>query len=335
MKYIVTGGAGFIGSHIAKTLASDKEIEVVIIDDLSTGKIFNIDHITDQPNVTFIKGGITDLPFLNEVFSGADGVFHQAAVASVQKSVEDPVWTNEVNATGPLNVLLAARNSGAKKVVLASSAAIYGDNPNLPLSENEAPKPMSPYAVQKLMDEYYAGVFSTLYDLRTVCLRYFNVYGPGQDPSSPYSGVISIFADKIRASLPLTIYGDGLQTRDFIYVGDVVRANIMAMGLISSEVLHRQIKNLTPNGAPDGIYNIATGRETTLLDLASALMEIEGNEVDINFSEPRAGDIRRSLADAGKAKGNTRTGSSSSSSGFGFVAEINVREGLRKLVKSL
>jgi len=160
---------------------------------------------------------------------------------------------------------------------------------------------MSPYAVQKLMDEYYAGVFSTLYDLRTVCLRYFNVYGPGQDPSSPYSGVISIFADKIRASLPLTIYGDGLQTRDFIYVGDVVRANIMAMGLISSGILHRQIKNLT--------------------------LEIEGNEVDINFSEPRAGDIRRSLADVEKAKGD--------SSGFGFGAEISVREGLRKLVQSL
>jgi len=278
MRYIVTGGAGFIGSHISEALSG--EHEVVVIDDLSAGHRENLRGIDCE----FVRGSITDLALLQETFAGADGVFHQAAIASVPRSVEDPLLTHAVNLTGTLNVLIAARDCGVRKVVMASSAAVYGENPELPKREEMAPDLLSPYAAQKLSDEHYATVFSKLYGLSTVCLRYFNVFGPRQDPSSPYSGVISIFASRILQGEPITIYGDGGQTRDFVYVRDVVQANLRAMA----------------SGA-EGVFNIARGEQTDLNTLARTMMRAAGREVTIHHGTSRAGDIRHSLADISRA----------------------------------
>lgn len=279
MKYIVTGGAGFIGSHIAEALADRHE--VVVVDDFSTGHPENLRGF----DVTLVEGSVTDLSLLKEVFAGADGVFHEGAIASVPKSVADPLATHQANLTGTLDVLLAAREAGVRKVVFASSSAVYGESPELPKQESMLPEPLSPYAVSKLAGEHYAAAFSRLYGLQAVCLRYFNVFGPRQDPSSPYSGVISIFADRILAGKPLTIYGDGEQTRDFVYVADVVRANLKAM-----------------EGDTGGVFNIARGRTTTLNALAETMMRTAGRSVEIRHAEERAGDIRHSYADIARAE---------------------------------
>ncbi len=303
MRYVVTGGAGFIGSHLAEALA-DEGHAVVIVDDFSTGNKENLRWAEALDRVTVFDGSITDITLLREACAGADGVFHEAAIASVPKSVADPVGSNAVNVDGTLNVLVAARDTGVRKVVLASSAANYGDNPNLPLKETEEPRPQSPYAAQKLMDEYYARLFTDLYGLKTTCLRYFNVYGPRQDPSSPYSGVISIFINRITAGVPITIYGDGTQTRDFIYVGDVVRANIRAM---ASEYC--------------GVLNVAGGQETSLNELAKVIMECTGNSCDIRYDAPREGDIHRSLADTRRLEAT-----------IGRVAECSLTDGLSRTI---
>lgn len=279
MKYIVTGGAGFIGSHIAEALADRHE--VVVVDDFSTGHPENLRGF----DVTLVEGSVTDLSLLKEVFAGADGVFHEGAIASVPKSVADPLATHQANLTGTLDVLLAARDAGVRKVVLASSSAVYGESPELPKQESMLPEPLSPYAVSKLAGEHYAAAFSRLYGLQAVCLRYFNVFGPRQDPSSPYSGVISIFADRILAGKPITIYGDGEQTRDFVYVADVVRANLKAM-----------------EGDIEGVFNIARGRTTTLNALAETMMRTAGRNVEIRHAEARVGDIRHSCADIARAE---------------------------------
>ena len=303
MHYVVTGGAGFIGSHLAEALSGEGH-SVVIVDDFSTGRDENIRWADGMSSVTVCRGSITDISLLREACAGADGVFHEAAIASVPKSVADPVGSNAVNVDGALNMLVAARDAGVRKVVLASSAANYGDNPNLPLKETESPLPQSPYAAQKVMDEYYAGLFTALYGLETTCLRYFNVFGPRQDPSSPYSGVISIFIDRICAGKPITIFGDGTQTRDFIYVGDVVRANIRAM-----------------NSDYCGVVNVAGGRETSLNELAKVIMEVTGNTCDIHYDAPREGDIHRSLADVNLLDAT-----------LGKVAECSIADGLSRTI---
>ncbi|WAI01379.1 SDR family oxidoreductase [Methanogenium organophilum] len=303
MRYVVTGGAGFIGSHIAEALA-DEGHSVVIVDDFSTGNKENLRWADGVPSVRVVEGSITDISLLRDACAGADGVFHEAAVASVPRSVADPVGSNAVNVDGTLNVLVAARDAGVRKVVLASSAANYGDNPNLPLKETEPPRPQSPYAAQKVMNEYYARLFTELYGLETTCLRYFNVFGPRQDPSSPYSGVISIFIDRISVGDPITIYGDGTQTRDFIYVSDVVRANMRAM-----------------NSEYCGVVNVAGGRETSLNELAAVIMECTGNSSDIRFDVPREGDIHRSLADTHRLEET-----------IGRVAECSIADGLSQTI---
>lgn len=304
MRYVVTGGAGFIGSHLAEALCREGH-SVVIVDDFSTGSDENLRWAEGMDAVSVCRGSITDLSLLREACAGADGVFHEAAIASVPKSVADPVGSNAVNVDGALNVLVAARDAGVRKVVLASSAANYGDNPNLPLKETEPPCPQSPYAAQKVMDEYYAGLFTDLYGLKTTCLRYFNVFGPRQDPSSPYSGVISIFIDRICAGEPITIFGDGTQTRDFIYVGDVVRANIRAM-----------------NSDFCGVVNVAGGRETSLNELAQVIMEVTGNTCDITYEAVREGDIHRSLADTARLEET-----------LGRVAECSIADGLAQTIE--
>lgn len=280
-KIIVTGGLGFIGSHLVERLSEDNL--VVVIDDQSTGTVENVKHL----NLSKIDTNLGDITSINldEIFDGSDYVFHEAAVTSVQKSVDDPFKTNEVNITGTLKVLEAAKNVSVKKVVIASSSAVYGDTESLPLSENEPVNPLSPYAVGKTAGELYCNVFSEIYGLPTVSLRYFNVFGPRQDPNSEYAAVIPIFIDKILKNESPIIYGDGEQSRDFVSVKHVVDANIRAAK-----------SKLT------GPFNIGLGKSTTINQLLETLNEIMGTDIKPVYEKERPGDIKYSLADISKAK---------------------------------
>ncbi|PXF61451.1 MAG: GDP-mannose 4,6-dehydratase [Candidatus Methanogaster sp.] len=299
MKIVITGGAGFIGSNLAEELT--KKHEVVIIDDLSTGRAENVEDL----DLELVRGNITDPDMFKENFRGVDCVFHQAALPSVQRSIEDPVLANEVNICGTLNVLVAARDADVKKVIYASSSAVYGDMPKLPKREDMKPDPKSPYAVAKLSGEYYCRVFDEIYGLKTVALRYFNVYGPRQDPSSDYAAVIPKFANLCLAGKELTIYGDGAQTRDFTFVRDVVQANVRAM-----------------ESDATGVFNVATGTRININDLAGMVMGIIGNRVDCVHEVARAGDVRDSLGDISRAR-----------AGFGYVPRYGMEDGLKETVK--
>jgi len=281
MKYIVTGGAGFIGSHIVEAISESHD--VVVIDNFSSGNRQNLSRFRE--NITCIEGSIHNLPLLEVAFNGADGIFHLAAIASVAKSVEDPLATHETNLTGTLNVLLAARNCGVKKVVFSSSSAVYGDEPTLPKREDMPPVPLSPYAVSKLAGEYYCGVFSKLFGVKTVSLRYFNVFGPRQDPQAEYAAVIPKFITRLLKHQAPLIFGDGKQTRDFVYVTDVVKANLLAMQ-----------SNKT------GIFNIGSGQSIDLNTLAHTLAEIMEVTIPPVHEKPRSGDIRDSVSDITAAK---------------------------------
>ncbi|MEL7668967.1 SDR family oxidoreductase [Methanobacterium sp.] len=280
-KVVVTGGLGFIGSHLVEKLSEDNL--VVIIDDQSTGNIENIKHF----NISKIDTTLGDITSINleEIFDGADYVFHEAAVTSVQKSVDDPFTSNKVNITGTLKVLEAAKNTDVKKVVLASSSAVYGDTESLPLGEDDPVNPLSPYAVGKTTGELYCNVFSEIYGLPTISLRYFNVFGPRQDPNSQYAAVIPIFIDKILKNQSPIIYGDGEQSRDFVSVKNVVAANIMAAE-----------SKLT------GAFNIGLGKSTTINQLFLMIKEIIGIDIQPLYEKERPGDIKYSLADISKAK---------------------------------
>ena len=280
---VVTGGAGFIGSNLTRYLS--KENNVTVIDNLSTGYTRNIKDLIDTEIIKFNEGTITDINFLQKIFGDIDYVFHQAAIPSVPRSVEDPISSNYANINGTLNVLVAARDNGVKKVVYASSSSAYGDTPTLPKREDMNPCPLSPYAVNKLAAEYYCQVFNEVYNLPTVSLRYFNVYGPRQDPASEYAAVIPKFITRISNSKSPIIYGDGEQTRDFTFVKDVINANILAA-----------------ESREKGVFNIAGGKKITIDDLAKTIMEIIGNEIDLDHQDPRPGDIKHSLADISKAK---------------------------------
>ncbi len=298
MKFIVTGGAGFIGSNLAEELA--KMGEVLIIDDLSSGKLENIRDLVEKDDVKFVEGNITDLKLLKANFNGADCIFHHAAIASVQRSVEDPIATDEVNIRGTLNVLIAARDCGVKKVIYASSSAIYGDSVELPKREDMTPCPLSPYAVSKLAGEYYCKVFSEIYGIKTVCLRYFNVYGPMQDPSSEYAAVIPKFIRMAIEKKPPVIFGDGMQTRDFVFIKDLVKANILAM--------EQDI---------EGVFNVAGGKGITINALMDSIMEVVGVKLNTIYSEPREGDIKDSVADISLARRD-----------LGYEPAFGLKEGL-------
>jgi len=298
MKILVTGGAGFIGSNLAEELS--KKHEVVIIDDLSTGSAENVEDL----DLELVRGSITDPDLLEEYFRGVDYVFHQAALPSVQRSIEDPVLANEVNICGTLNVLVAARDADVKKVIYASSSSVYGDTPELPKREDMKPDPKSPYAVAKLAGEYYCRVFNEIYGLKTVALRYFNVYGPRQDPSSDYAAVIPKFVNRVMAGKAPIIYGDGEQTRDFTFVRDVVQANVLAM-----------------ESDATGVFNVAAGQRISVNDLAGMVMEVIGNRVNCVHEEPRAGDVRDSLGDVSRAY-----------AGFGYVPRYGMEDGLRATI---
>ena len=294
---VVTGGAGFIGSHIAWELVKDND--VVIIDNLYTGKEENV-----PPGAKLVKADIRNYGSITELIGNADYVFHEAAQVSVVESIRDPVFTEGVNVLGTLNILKALLE-GHGKLIFASSAAVYGDNPNLPLRETERPRPLSPYGVTKATAEEYLRVYHELYGLPIVALRYFNVFGPRQGLNQ-YAGVISIFINRALKNEPLVIFGDGKQTRDFIYVKDVVRANILAA------------ESRRANGR---VLNVASGRQTTVLELARKVIEIVGANSPIVFDKPRPGDIRHSLADIGEIKR------------LGFEPEWSLEEGLKKTVE--
>ena len=303
MKVLVTGGAGFIGSNLTEELA--KTNEVIIIDNLSTGRIENIKELINKSNVKFIEGSITDLKLLKETFKDVDYVFHQAAIPSVPRSVKNPIATNEANVNGTLNVLIAAKEYGVKKVIYASSSSVYGDTPILPKKEEMKPNPLSPYAVSKLAGEYYCKVFSVVYGLKTVCLRYFNVYGHKQDPNSEYAAVIPKFITRVIQNKSPIIYGDGKQTRDFTFVKDVVQANILA----------------TKSNA-EGVFNIAGGKRISINDLAKKIMDIIVVKIDPIYDKPRPGDVRDSLADIEKAEKE-----------LGYKPEYDLEKGLKETIK--
>ena len=305
-KIVVTGGAGFIGSHLVQELVK-RGHQVTIIDNLSTGKLSNIEFILDDKNVAFIRGSIAELPLLRKLFSGVEYVFHQAAVSSVPRSVKNPRASYAANATGTLNVLLAARDHGVKKVVFASSSAVYGDNPVLPKVEDMTPDPQSPYAVTKLTGEYYCKVFQNIYGLNTVCLRYFNVYGPRQDPGSPYAAVIPRFINSVLAGKSLVVFGDGEQTRDFAFIEDVVEANLLAA-----------------ESPATGIFNIGSGSRVTINNLAQLIIKLAGDsKIKVVHREARPGDILHSLADISRA------------GTFGYRPRYTLEVGIREVVEYL
>ena len=283
MKYLVTGGAGFIGSNLVRRLLRLGH-HVVVLDDLSTGRRENLADVVST--VEFVQASITDFTAVLSAAKGVDGVFHLAAVASVQKSLDDPVGCHDVNVTGALNVMEAARRCGATRVVLSSSAAVYGEARNFPLQETEVCRPISPYGLHKLTNENYGRLYSDAGSLEVVSLRYFNVYGPHQDPQGEYAAVVPKFVTAAVAGEQPLIFGDGGQSRDFMFVEDVANANWLAM--------------VTP-GIAGEIINICAGLEISLLELVDALSHALGRTIEPRFLPPREGDIRRSVGDCARA----------------------------------
>ena len=281
--YLVTGGAGFIGSHLCEELIR-RGHRVRVGDNLSTGKIRNLDHLT---GVEFFQGDLAELAFAQRAVAGVDYVLHEAAIPSVPRSVKDPITSNRSNVDATLNVLVAARDAGVKRLVFAGSSSAYGNTPTLPKHEDMPANPLSPYALQKVVGEQYLQMFTRLYGLETVTIRYFNVFGPRQDPSSPYSGVISVFATALLENRSPTIYGDGEQTRDFTYVANVVDGVLRAC---------------EAPGASGEIINVATGGRISLNQLFSAMREITGGTAEPTYADARAGDVRDSQADISKAR---------------------------------
>ena len=300
-RTLVTGGAGFIGSHLVDALLSSG-CEVKVIDNLSTGRLSNLEHIKDR--ISFYPSDIRDQEKLNKATRDCDTIFHLAAVVSVPFTVKNPLDSAMVNDMGTLYVLEAARKNRVKRVVFSSSCAVYGDDPTVPKNEYMNPKPKSPYAVQKLASEFYTRLYFELYNIETVCLRYFNVYGPRQDPSSPYSGVISIFMTKAGSKSSPVIYGNGEQFRDFIFVKDVVRANLLAAN--TDEAIGKT-------------YNIGTSQFVPVNRVWAMISRLAGKNIKPEYKPPRPGDILESVADIERAKKD-----------LGFVPKYSFENGLKE-----
>jgi UDP-glucose 4-epimerase len=298
-SYLVTGGAGFIGSHLATELVG-RGHRVRVADSLITGKRRNLDHLA---GIEFLEGDLADLSFAARAVAGMEYVLHQAAIPSVPRSVVDPVTSNRSNIDATLNVLVAARDAGVKRVVYAGSSSAYGNTPTLPKREDMRPDPLSPYALQKLVGEQYGQMFTRLYGLETVTTRYFNVFGPRQDPGSPYSGVISLFAAALLDGRQPTIYGDGEQTRDFTYVANVVDGVLRACQ--------------APKAAGE-VINVACGTRISLKELLRVMNRIVGTTIEPIYTEPRAGDVKDSQADISKAQAL-----------LGYTPIVTLEEGLR------
>jgi dTDP-glucose 4,6-dehydratase len=305
---LVTGGAGFIGSHIVDKLM-EEGFQVTVIDNLETGRLENIAHHQKKKDFHFVKGDIRNGDLVKETLRGIDAVFHEAALASVTRSVKDPILTNDINVVGTLNLLKASSDLGVKRFVFASSAAIYGDSRSPLKKEDMVANPRSPYGVSKLAAENYVRVFYKAYGLETVCLRFFNVYGPRQnvDIRGSYGGAISIFVNRILKRMPPVIYGDGKQTRDFVYVKDVVEANMLA---------------LKQKSASGEVFNVAAGEKISVNQVAKALKDIMHREdLKTVHADPRPTDIRHGYADITKAKNI-----------LGYNPQFSIKEGLTELV---
>jgi nucleoside-diphosphate-sugar epimerase len=305
-KYLVTGGAGFIGSHIVRRLVSQGD-QVAVIDNFLTGSRDNLDAVIDS--VDLIEGDIRDAELLRDVMKDVEYCLHQAALPSVPRSVEAPVTSNEINVDGTLNVFLAAKEAGVKRVVYASSSSVYGNSPTLPKHEEMPPQPLSPYAITKLAGELYAATFHEIYGVPIVSLRYFNVFGPGQRPDSPYAAVIPIFLSLMAKGKPATVHGDGEQTRDFCYVDNVVSANLLACSAPAEKVSGKA-------------FNVACEERHTINELVAGLNELLGVQIEPVHTPPRKGDVRDSLADISCAKRH-----------FGYDPAIKFSEGLGLTVK--
>lgn len=303
-RYLVTGGAGFIGSHLVDYLV-EQGYEVSVVDNLATGKAANLAHL--KGSIAFYEVDIVDLESIRPAFEGVEVVFHQAALPSVPRSLKDPVATTQTNVLGTLHVLFAALGAGARRVVLASSSSVYGANPALPKQEDMLPQPLSPYAASKLACEAYASAFAHSFGLETVCLRYFNVFGPRQDPRSQYSAAIPIFLRRLFSGEAPIIYGDGEQTRDFTYVENVVQANWLAA---------------TAPEAPGKVFNIACGESISVNQLVDRLNELVGTSIAPDYSPARTGDVRHSLADISRAREI-----------LGYTAPVSFDEGLAYTVQ--
>ncbi len=302
--FLVTGGAGFIGSHIAEALVHHHN-KVRILDNLSTGHLSNLDSIRDR--VEFVEGDLLDAPTVEKVVDGVDCIFHQAALASVPRSVKNPLATNAACVTGTLTLLDAARRAGVRRLVYAASSSAYGDQPFSSKRETDVPAPLSPYAVAKLAGEHYCRAFTATYRFETVAIRYFNVFGPRQDPDSPYSAVIPRFITSILAGRQPTIFGDGLQSRDFTYVENVVHGNLLAAD--AQDVAGR-------------VFNVACGGNISLLELLRSLNELLGTNVQPIFENSRPGDVRQSLADISLARKL-----------LGYEPKVGFHEGLKRSIE--
>lgn len=301
---LVTGGAGFVGSHLVDALVARGD-RVRVLDDLSTGREANLERVHGR--VAFLRGDIRDPRILRQAVEGAELVFHQAALASVPRSVADPISTHEVCATGVLRLLLAARDAGVRRVIYAGSSSAYGDAARLPKREDDITEPLSPYAAAKLAGEHYCAAFSRVYGLETVRLRYFNVFGPRQPPDSAYAAVIPLFLEAMLAGRRPVIHGDGEQSRDFTYVDDVVQANLLAAAA---------------PGVSGRVYNIACGRRTSLLELVATLNSLLRTRISPIHDDPRPGDVRHSQADISRARED-----------LGFAPKVSLEDGLRRCIE--
>ncbi len=302
-KYLVTGGAGFIGSNIVEGLLKNQEL-VRVIDNLSTGNIHTLDNFRSE--IEFIEGDIRDLSTIQKAMNGIEFVFHQAALPSVPRSIKNPVASNDSNISGTLNVLLAARDNKVKRVIYASSSSAYGDTPTLLKQEDMIPHPLSPYAITKLTGEYYCKIFSSVFGLETLTIRYFNVFGPRQNPESQYAAVIPKFIESLLKGQPPTIYGDGEQSRDFTFIENVVSANILAS------------KAKKTSGE---IVNVATSTRTTLNHLLTILKDLTGKDIKPIYDKVRKGDVKQSLADITRAREI-----------LGYNPVVNLKEGLKRTI---
>jgi UDP-N-acetylglucosamine/UDP-N-acetyl-alpha-D-glucosaminouronate 4-epimerase len=304
-RVLVTGGAGFIGNHIATHLLGRGD-SVNVLDNFSTGRRENLAEIKNDINL--VEGDLRNTDDVKKAVAGCEGIIHLAAIPSVIRSVEDPMSSHQANATGTLNLLLAARDAGVRRIVSASSSSVYGDDPEMPKREDMMPNPLSPYAGTKIMLEYYQKMFTQLYGLETVALRYFNVFGPKQDPSSQYSAVIPLFITRLQSGNAPIIFGDGEQSRDFTYIDNVIEANMLA---------------LEAEGAPGKVFNIACSVATSVNELYGEIAKLVGSDIKPEYAPTRPGEIRDSLADI------TQAGEV-----LGFTPGIDLIEGLKRTVKS-
>lgn len=307
MRILVTGGAGFIGSNLVEALLKDPRVTAVrVLDNLSTGSLANIESFSNDPRFGFMEGDIRDLDTCKRACENIQLITHQAALGSVPRSINDPVTSNDVNITGTLHVFTAARDAGIKRVVYAASSSTYGDHPGLPKVENEIGNPLSPYAITKLVNELYARVYGQLFSMEFIGLRYFNIFGPRQNPRGPYAAVIPLFAEALLKQQPPTINGDGTHSRDFTYVSNAVAANILSLFTENPAALNQ-------------VYNIACGEQTSLLQLFNGLNSEAGTDLQPVFGPERIGDVKHSLADITKARQL-----------LGYEPDITVEEGLKK-----